>query len=86
MLLRKKSPYPKTHNPAYALLVKERLQDLLASPSAPIWTIVKPKEAARLLHEEPAHNWYGQLMTAPQTIAYLLQLDYWLRRYNVRIL
>ena len=86
VLLRKKSPYPKTHNPAYAMLVKERLQDLLASPSAPIWTIVKPKEAARLLHEEPAHNWYGQLMTAPQTIAYLLQLDYWLRRYNVRIL
>jgi asparagine synthase (glutamine-hydrolysing) len=86
VLLRKKSPYPKTHNPAYALLVKERLRDLIASPSAPIWTIVKPKEAARLLTQEPAQNWYGQLMTAPQTIAYLLQLDYWLRRYRVRIL
>ncbi len=86
VLMRKKSPYPKTHNPAYAALVKDRLRDLLASPSAPIWTIVKPKEAARLLDQEPAQNWYGQLMTGPQTIAYLLQVDYWLRRYHIRIL
>lgn len=86
VLLRKKSPYPKTHNPAYARLVRERLRDLLATPSAPVWTIVRPKEAARLLDQEPAQNWYGQLMSGPQTIAYLLQVDYWLRRYHVRIL
>jgi asparagine synthase (glutamine-hydrolysing) len=86
VLLRKKSPYPKTHNPAYARLVRERLRDLLATSSAPVWTIVRPKEAARLLDQEPAQNWYGQLMSGPQTIAYLLQVDYWLRRYHVRIL
>ncbi len=28
-------------------------------------------------------NWYGQLMTTPQMFAYLVQLDYWLRKYNV---
>lgn len=83
--LRKKSPYPKTHNPAYAALVKDRLRDILNTPNSPLWTLVKPKEAARLLEEEPAQNWYGQLMAAPQTIAYLLQVEYWLRRYRVRI-
>ena len=30
-------------------------------------------------------NWYGQLMTSPQIFAYLLQIEYWLRRYDVRI-
>jgi len=29
--------------------------------------------------------WYGQLMRRPQTIAYLLQLDFWLRYYHVEI-
>ena len=86
VLTRKKSPYPKTHNPAYAALMRERLADILATPNAPIWTLVKPGEAARLIDREPPQNWYGQLMTGPQTIAYLLQLDYWLRKYRVRIL
>ncbi len=86
VLYRKKSPYPKTHNPAYARLVRDRLRDVLSEPNAPIWTIVKPAEAEKLLREEPQQNWYGQLMTGPQTVAYLLQLDYWLRKYRVRIL
>lgn len=86
VLRRKKSPYPKTHNPAYANLVAGRLRDLLASPGAPIWTIINPEAAARLIDRESAQNWYGQLMAGPQTIAYLLQVDYWLRRYRVRIL
>jgi asparagine synthase (glutamine-hydrolysing) len=85
VLTRKKSPYPKTHNPAYAQLVRERLRDLLDSPNAPLWTLVKPGEVKKLLDNEPPQNWYGQLMTAPQTIAYLLQVDYWLRKYHVRI-
>ncbi len=85
VLTRKKSPYPKTHNPAYARLVAQRLRDLIATPGAPLWTIVRRSRAEALLAEEPVQNWYGQLMTAPQTIAYLLQVDYWLEKYRVRI-
>ncbi|MBE3582701.1 MAG: asparagine synthase (glutamine-hydrolyzing) [Limnochordaceae bacterium] len=29
--------------------------------------------------------WYGQLMTGPQLLAYLAQVDYWLREYKVHI-
>lgn len=83
--LRKKSPYPKTHNPAYAALVKDRLRDLLGTPGSPLWTMLIRKEAAGLLDREPQQNWYGQLMAGPQTIAYLLQVEYWLRKYRVRI-
>ena len=38
-----------------------------------------------LLQSETDVHWYGQLMTAPQTIAYFLQLNYWLEKYKVRI-
>jgi hypothetical protein len=34
----------------------------------------------KLLSQESAWPWYGQLMRRPQTIAYLLQLDFWLRQ------
>ena len=29
--------------------------------------------------------WYGQLMTVPQTIAYMLQVNHWLEKYRVEI-
>ena len=30
--------------------------------------------------------WFGQLMTGPQLIAYLIQLNIWMKEYNVNIL
>ena len=29
--------------------------------------------------------WYGQLMAGPQMLAYLLQVDSWMRRRNVAV-
>ena len=29
--------------------------------------------------------WFGQLMTGPQVIAYLIQLETWLNEYNVKL-
>ena len=29
--------------------------------------------------------WYGQLMRKPQVLAYLLQVDMWLKEYQVMI-
>ena len=29
--------------------------------------------------------WYGQLMTTPQTIAWFVQLNYWLEKYKVEL-
>ena len=29
--------------------------------------------------------WFGQLMTGPQVMAYLIQLDTWLNEYNVKL-
>ena len=85
ILWRKKSPYPKTHNPAYLALVSRRLQELLQNPDAPLHAIVKPTALEELLSHTGTQPWYGQLMTAPQTIAYMLQLNYWLEKYRIRL-
>ena len=29
--------------------------------------------------------WYGQLMAGPQMLAYIIQIDYWLRHYNIKV-
>ena len=85
VLWRKKSPYPKTHHPAYLALVSRRLREVLDDPDAPLFRIVDPEAARRLLDSTLTTPWYGQLMTVPQTIAYLLQVNYWLGAYHVRL-
>ncbi|NRZ18796.1 hypothetical protein DFN07_000227 [Clostridium beijerinckii] len=30
--------------------------------------------------------WYGQLMTGPQLLAFLIQVNIWLEEYNVNLL
>jgi asparagine synthase (glutamine-hydrolysing) len=85
VLFRKKSPYPKTHNPSYKKAVSERLNDIINDPSQPLLDIIKKDALKRLLKTDSDAPWYGQLMTAPQTIAYFLQINYWLKKYNVRI-
>ena len=85
ILWRKKSPYPKTHNPSYLKKVSEMLTEIINDPVSPLLQIVKKKELQKLLTENLSQPWYGQLMTTPQTIAYFVQFDYWLRKYKVRI-
>ena len=86
ILWRKKSPFPKTHNPAYLNKLRIKLDALLQDSSAKVWQIIKPEAAEKLLHDEVSQPWYGQLMTTPQTIAYFLQIDYWLKKYKIKII
>lgn len=85
ILFRKKSPYPKTHNPAYRREVAFRLRNVMEDPSSPLMTLVSKTRLEALLESDSAVPWYGQLMTAPQTMAYFLQVDHWLRKYRVRV-
>ena len=83
ILWRKKSPYPKTFDPRYRELVADRLRILLREQDAPLWYLVDRCEAEKLLTAEHLWPWYGQLMKGPQTMAYLLQIDFWLRHYQI---
>ena len=79
---RKKSPYPKTFHPRYSAIITQRMQTLLGE-DAPLWQLVNREQVQDLMDRESPWPWYGQLMQKPQTMAYFLQMDHWLRRYRV---
>ena len=85
VLYRKKSPYPKTWDPAYKQIMEQALQQELADTGSPLWSVVDAEAVRKLQNNELSVPWYGQLMRAPQTMAYLLQLAYWLRQYQVEL-
>lgn len=88
VLDRRKSPYPKTHNPAYDGAVRRKLQSILADPGAPLRDLIDEEAAARLAGtgpEEKSRPWFGQLMAGPQMLAYLIQFNMWLKEYKVKI-
>jgi asparagine synthase (glutamine-hydrolysing) len=83
---RKKSPYPKTHNPEYTRLVCTALKEVLADPNAPIHALVNKAAVEEMLDSlSIVTPWFGQLMTGPQLFAFLLQLNIWLKEYKVSI-
>lgn len=83
ILWRKKSPYPKTYDPQYLNLMRARMNLLLQDNSSPLWEMLRRNKVAELSAGEMTWPWYGQLMKTPQTIAYLLQIDFWIRHYGV---
>ena len=85
ILWRKKSPYPKTHDPAYTKLIEDKLRALLCRKEIPILQLVRRQALEDLLQGEFTWPWYGQLMQRPQTIAYMLQLNFWLEHNSVDI-
>lgn len=82
---RKKSPYPKTFDPEYEQIMEARLNLILQEKNSPLFSIVNRRALQTLLEQESVWPWYGQLMKRPQMIAYFVQIEYWLRKYNVNI-
>ena len=83
ILERKKSPFPKTYHPDY--LEALRIELLKLRNHEPLWKIFNRHEVFKLCNTESEIPWYGQLMKTPQTIAYLLQVNYWLKKYKIII-
>lgn len=85
---RKKSPYPKTHNPTYLKAVKERLSKIMTNPNAPIHDLLNREYILQILETNGSaftRPWFGQLMTGPQLMAYLCQVNMWLEKYQPKI-
>jgi asparagine synthase (glutamine-hydrolysing) len=85
---RKKSPYPKTFNPIYFKTVSERVRAILEDKSAIINNFLDKNGVLNVIErpEQISSPWYGQLMRAPQILAYIIEIDYWFKNYNVQIL
>ena len=87
ILWRKKSPYPKTYNPFYEKMLGEELKGVLARQDAPIKQFLDAEKVKRFLSSPSDYGkpWYGQLMAGPQMLAYMLQVNYWLEKYKIKI-
>ncbi len=86
VLGRKKSPYPKTYDPRYTEAVSALLKQLLERNDAPIYALVDKNALSKLLSADFTWPWYGQLMKQPQTIAFMLQINFWMEHYGIKIL
>lgn len=85
LLWRKKSPYPKPYSPWYEQILVRKFQAVMADPEAPVLRFVDIEKARRFLEAPKDYGkpWFGQLMAGPQMIAYLLQVNEWMKRYQV---
>lgn len=85
---RKKSPYPKTWNPTYLACVKQMLTKIMNDKNAPINNLLNREYILEILATDGkafTRPWFGQLMTGPQLMAYLCQVNMWLEKYQPMI-
>ncbi len=88
VVYRKKSPFPKTYDPQYTKLLEDTIIDIINKSTSPLLQIINIRYLYEILEtkgENLKENWFGQLMTYPQTLAYLIQINMWLEEYNVEI-
>lgn len=87
VLYRRKSPYPKTYDPAYEKLLQTELLKILAQKEAPLNLLIDPEKTKTFIQcpSDYGRPFYGQLMAGPQLLAYLLQINYWLTKYEIKI-
>lgn len=88
VLYRKKSPYPKTHHPAYTQAVQGMLSDFMGDSNSALHEFFDRATLQKMIESEGASfkvPWFGQLMTGPQLLAQLAQIHIWFRDYNINI-
>lgn len=87
VLWRKKSPYPKTYHPEYERMLGRRLLEVVSDTKAPIRELIDSRKLKRFTESPSDYGkpWYGQLMAGPQMLAFMLQVNYWLEKYRIRI-
>lgn len=89
VLYRKKSPFPKTYDPKYLEFLENDIIKIINKSTSPILELIDVNYLYELLETHGKNlkeNWFGQLMTYPQTLAYLIQINMWLEEYNIEIL
>jgi len=70
---RTKAPYPVTQDPAYDRAIRDQATDLLATPTAPVWTFLDPRHLRNRLTRQTNDR------ATRAGIDFALSLDVWLR-------
>ncbi len=61
--------------------------EVMSDSNAPLTALIDRKKAEAFIQTPSDYGrpFYGQLMAGPQLIAYLLQINYWLEHYRIRM-
>lgn len=86
VLFRKKSPYPKTYDTRYEKLLVSRMEDMMKDDTSPVMEFLDRDKVVKFLKSPSDYGkpWYGQLMAAPQMMAYMLQVNEWMKGCEIR--
>jgi len=86
LLYRKKSPYPKTYNPNYERLLAQMLSDIVNNSNSPIMAFTDKEKVISFIKAPAEYGkpWFGQLMAGPQLMAYMIQVNYWMKKYSLK--
>lgn len=85
---RKKNPYPKTHSPAYTIMIQELLKESLKDPHNILLQLFDETKLRELIKSNGTDftvPWFGQLMMGPQLLAYFYQIYLWGKIYHIKI-
>jgi len=87
ILYRRKSPYPKTYDTHYEALLTDKVKQILADSTSPVLQFLDRNKMEKFLAAPSDYGkpWYGQLMAGPQMLAYIWQIDYWMRKYQIEL-
>ena len=65
--------------------VKKILLEILENPNSPILNFIDKDVVLEIVNTDGksfTRPWFGQLMTGPQLMAYLIQVNMWLKKYS----
>lgn len=87
VLMRKKSPYPKTHNPYYESAIKSYIKRLTEDKNCMLFAFADRQKVLNLCRESLDYGkpFFGQLMAGPQFLGFLAQVNYWLEEFKPRL-
>lgn len=87
VLFRKKSPYPKIYDKNYENLLASMVTEILNDTTSPVLQFLDRKKVELFIQSPSDYGkpWYGQLMAGPQMLAYVVQINYWLKKWNIEI-
>lgn len=87
IVFRKKSPYPKTHNPVFMQCVVNGVKAIKNDSNSIVKDLINWQSIDEIIEnpESLKSPWYGQLMGVPQILAYIIQLETWFKHFNINI-
>lgn len=87
VLFRRKSPYPKIYDKNYENLLAGMVMEILNDATSPVLQFLDVKKVENFIKSPSDYGkpWYGQLMAGPQMLAYVVQINYWMKKWNIEI-